>query len=133
MGMYTEIYFNGNIGNPPEEVLDVLRCIVGEYTHEHPRYDEILAPFPPRFDCLACDCSYYTPRTQAGALTYDSISNEWSLIIKGDLKNYDNEVNEFFDFIEEYAEDDVMGYHRYEAHREPTLVYKATISEDRYE
>jgi hypothetical protein len=59
-------------------------------------------------------------------LTYDEISKQWSLLGKGDLKNYEDEIEYFFNWIMLWVEGwpgDFIGYHRYEESQEPTLVF----------
>lgn len=121
MGMYTEIYVNVDlVGDLPEEVLNVLKAVVGEQGYCH-----YLEGFPNRWGYLFNSGSYYTPNTSVKNLTYDTISGQWSLLGKGDLKNYDNEIQEFFEWIMPYVEDEgFMGYYRFEESLEPILVFK---------
>jgi hypothetical protein len=117
MGMYTEIYVNVDLKeNTPPIIIDTLRHICSGRTPDG---------FPSRTGSLFSDCSYYTPRTSAGHLTYDKISKQWSLLGKGDLKNYDNEIEHFFEWLMPWIEgcpSDFIGYHRYEEDQNPTLV-----------
>ena len=122
MGMYTEIFVNVDfIKTTPQYVLDVVKAIVdGDYE------SHLLKDKPNRWSGLFCNMSYYTPNTCCSKLTYDNISKNWSLIGKGDIKNYDSEIEAFFKFISPWVDDDFMGYMRYEEYREPTLMYKTT-------
>lgn len=138
MGMYTEIYINVNLKKEtPQSVLDVLKAMC-DYNEDA----QCLKDHPSRWLYLFGDCSYYTPRTECAKLTYDDISKQWSLLGKGDIKNYGGEIEEFFEWIcpwidfEEDPEEDrdpeceyqtkmFVGYHRYEEDVEPTLVYKS--------
>ena len=118
MGMYTEIYVNvGLKEDTPETIIATLQTICNGYTPEG---------FPSRTGSLFRDCSYYTPRTCVSHLTYDEISKQWSLLGKGDLKNYEDEIEYFFNWIMLWVEGwpgDFIGYHRYEESQEPTLVF----------
>lgn len=125
MGMYTEIYVNLDLKpTTPPDVIEVLRAIVNYDTDA-----ECLAPYPPQWARLFANGSYYTPSTCAASLTFDEISGCYSLIGKGDIKNYDNEIHAFFDFIMPWCEDPdaFIGYYRYEEHREPTLVFSPDV------
>jgi len=120
MGMYTEIYVNVDLkDNTPEEVINTLKAIC-EFEHD----SEYLDNKPTRWSFLFNNGSYYTPRTNVSNLTFDAIGNQWSLLGKGDIKNYENEIEQFFEYIEPWVEDKFMGYMRYEEHDEPKLMYK---------
>ncbi len=120
MGMYTEIFVNVDlIKSTPKSVIDVLKAMCDK-DHEA----ECLNDKPSRWSILFNNGSYYTPHTECGKLTYDDISKHYSLIAKGDIKNYENEIEEFFRFIAPYSEADFMGYMQYEESDSPTLVYQ---------
>jgi hypothetical protein len=122
MGMYTEIFVNVNLKKEtPDEVLNVLRAMCFEGDEEH------LKGFPIRWDRLFSDGSYYTPRTSCASLKWDRISEAWSLLGKGDIKNYEREIEQFFDWIMPWVDaspGEFIGYKRYEDSDLPTLVVK---------
>jgi hypothetical protein len=122
MGMYTELYVNvGLKEDTPEAIITTLQTICNGYTPEG---------FPSRTGSLFQDCSYYTPRTCVSHLTYDEISKQWSLLGKGDLKNYEDEIEHFFNWITPWVEGwpgDFIGYHRYEEAQKPTLVFLSAL------
>lgn len=119
MGMYTEIYVNVDFKkDTPEEVIETIRAMC-EKDHTSP----YLASKPSRWAYLFNNGSYYLPFTECHALTWDDIGQNYSLLGKGDIKNYSSEIEEFFDFISPWVENDFMGYMRYEEDREPTLMY----------
>ena len=120
MGMYTEIFVNVDlIESTPDEVIQTLKAICGK-DHDSP----FLVGKPNRWKMLFNSGSYYTPNTECAALTFDEIGDQWSLIGKGDIKNYENEIEAFFAYIEPWVEDRFMGYMRYEENEEPTLMFK---------
>ena len=124
MGMYTEIYVNVDlVEDVPEEVLEVLRVLCGDSDKELPE------EFPSRWKYLFSDMSYCTPSTRVSSLTFYDISKQWSLIGKGDIKNYNNEIEQFFEWIAPWCENDFIGYRRYEEQLVPTLVYRKELSE----
>ena len=118
MGMYTEIYVNVDLKeDTPKTIIATLQTICNGYTPEG---------VPSRAGNLFQDRSYYTPRTCVSHLTYDEISKQWSLLGKGDLKNYEDEIEHFFNWIMPWVEGwpgDFIGYHRYEEAQKPTLVF----------
>lgn len=123
MGMYTEIYVNVNLReNTPPEVIAVLKAMCG---------GEDKTPLdgkPGRWRCLFGNGSYYTPLTSCANLTWDEIAKQWSLLGKGDIKNYEGEIEAFFAWLMPYVdgeEGDFVGYKRYEESQTPELVYLA--------
>lgn len=130
MGMYTEVYINVNlVENVPDDVLDVLEKMC-DYKESHEEFFDQKG-HPVKWDYLFCDGSYYTPRTCCHNLTFDKIANTWSLLGKGDLKNYDNEIEKFFEWIDPYVaanKGEFIGYYQYETEESPTLVYKQAMS-----
>jgi hypothetical protein len=121
--MYTEIFVNVDLKKEtPEEVLAVLRAMCG---------GEDQTPLdgkPVRWRMLFNEGSYYTPRTSCANLTFDKISNAWSLLGKGDIKNYEHEIEAFFAWLMPWVdgeEGDFIGYKRYEVNQTPELVLLA--------
>ena len=125
MGMYTEIYVNVDLKKEtPDDVIQVLKAMVGHLSNEE-EY-EVLKDYPSRWSCLFSDMSYYTPRTHCRYLHFDTISNQWSLLGKGDIKNRTNEIEQFFEWITPWVDGypgDFIGYKRYEECRKPTLYF----------
>lgn len=120
MGMYTEIFVNVDLkSDTPEEVINTLKAMC-EKDYE----SEYLVGKPSRWSFLFNDGSFYLPCTECGLLTFNEIRNAYSLLAKGDIKNYEGEVEALFEFIKPWCEDDFMGYMRYEEEREPTLIFK---------
>ena len=118
MGMYTEIYINVDLKEETsQQIIDTLREICNGITPEG---------FPSRTGDLFLNCSYYTPYTCVSRLTYNETSEQWSLLGKGDLRNYENEINYFFNWIMPWVDGfpgDFVGYHRYEEDQAPTLIF----------
>lgn len=125
MGMYTEFYINVDLKkDTPDEVILVLKAMCSMLPEEE--CDRILAPYPQRWGYLFSDGSYYTPKTYCKFLKLDYISNQWSLLGKGDTKNYGQEIEAFVRWITPYIDGyagDFIGYLRYEEDQEPTLLY----------
>jgi hypothetical protein len=123
MGMYTEIYINVDLKkDTPDDVIGVLKALCRILPDQE--CDEVIADYPSRWIHLFSNMSYYTPNTYCHSLTFDAISNQWSLLGKGDIKNYGNEIEEFFEWIMPWIEGsvgDFIGYQRYEEDQLPTL------------
>lgn len=119
MGMYTEIFVNVDFKKgAPSEVIETCKAICnGDYESSY------LEGKPGRWSILFGNGSYYTPLTRVANLTFDNIGGHWSLLGKGDIKNYDNEIQKFFDFIRPWVDNEFMGYMRCEEDRHPTLFY----------
>jgi hypothetical protein len=125
MGMYTEIYVNVDLKQEtPDGVIRVLKAMCGKL--EEGDADDALKGFPDRWHSLFSDCSYYTPRTHCKFLDYDEISKQWSLLGKGDIKNYHQEIKAFFKWILPWVDaysGQFIGYSRYEEATKPQLYF----------
>lgn len=128
MGMYTEIFVNVDLKeDTPQEVISILGAmcfgrvigaptVIPEDSFEH---------CPDRWALLFNDGSHYTPRTSCAELRFCETAKAWSLLGKGDIKNYNHEIEEFFEWIMPYVEGnegDFIGYYRHENCQLPTLV-----------
>lgn len=126
MGSYTEVYVNVDFKKGlSDEVIKVCKGICAGI-------DEYLEGYPERWSCLGSNMSYYTPSTSVSNFTFDDISGQFSLLLKGDIKNYHQEIQMFFEFIKPHVDGNFMGYYRYEEAKEPTLVFtdRRVIYED---
>lgn len=123
--MYTEIYVNVDLKtSTPEEIITVLKAMCGKLDEELRK--EVLKDLPDRWCMLFSDCSFYTPRTYCKFLDQDPISKQWSLLGKGDIKNYEGEIQQFFEWISPWVdgfEGDFIGYSRYEENQQPHLYF----------
>ena len=122
MGMYTEIYVSVDLKeDTPEFIIDILKaiCYKGD--------ERILECYPSRWKYLFNSGSYYTANTRVAEITFDTISGQYSLIGKGDIKNYGDEIEQFFSFIESHVDTcgvrTFMGYSLFEESVEPILFY----------
>lgn len=123
MGMYTELMINARVNNDMN-VINILKKMAGDDTvsvtlPDHPLFKTDRWQF-----MLRCSSYYFTPVT-TNVLSYDDIGDYWCFINVSSFKNYDNEVSKFFDWIKPHleSENEMIGYHRYEEDREPTIVY----------
>ena len=123
--MYTEIYINVDLKKEtPDDVIRVLEAICCMLPDQE--CDEVLVDYPDRWSCLFSNMSYYTPSTSSRFLKCDGITGRWSLLGKGDIKNYAGEIQKFFEWIIPWIDacpGDFIGYSRYEENLQPTLVF----------
>ena len=121
--MYTEIYINVDLKkDTPDDVIKVLEAICGMEDSD----PKVLETYPERWDGLFYSGSYYTPNTYCHSLTFDEITQKWSLLGKGDIKNYSGDIEKFFEWIIPYVDGypgDFIGYSRYEEDSQPTLIF----------
>lgn len=128
MGMYTEINCRICLDeNVPEGVVKVLKYMVGDVEdisdEELPEHDLFKTP---RWDTMLRSSSFYHIPKSNMELFYSDIGSNWYLIGRSDLKNYDDEIEMFFDWIKPYCEfsEEMIGYSLYEEFNEPTI-YKS--------
>lgn len=127
MGMYTKLSVDLKFKeNLPKEVVIALEVMVG-----HRGTEEIGKSDLPKHELfessrwnfmLRCSSYYHTP-VSLTKLHYDDISKQYYLVSSSDFKNYDNEVDLFFDFVKDYVEDGFLGYSLYEEDEVPTLYF----------
>ena len=127
MGMYTKISVDLKFKeNLPLEVVEALKVMVGEvdgnlYTRSDLPQHKIFNT--PRWDfMLRCSSFYHTPFSFA-KLNYSDISKQYYLTASSDFKNYDDEVELFFDFVKDYVEGGYLGYSLYEEDVVPTQYF----------
>jgi hypothetical protein len=128
MGMYTKISVDLKFKeNLPTEVVEALKAMVGEVDSN--LYS--ITNFPThelfKIGCrwsymLRCSSYYHTPFSLT-KLHYDDISKHYYLVSSSDFKNYDNEVELFFDFVKDYVEEGFLGYSLYEENTVPTQYF----------
>ena len=130
MGMYTEIYVKLSLEqDTPKEVIEILKHMMGQDAEipngklpDHELFTK------PRWEFMLRCSSYYHIPDCVGKLWYDDIAHQWFLVNRSDLKNYESEIESFFDWIYPYAEQNhdkqFLGYELYEEECEPTVYYK---------
>jgi len=130
MGMYTEIHFNSELKeNLDKNVIDILQYMLNHSEDKPPLPDHEFFKCS-RWDMLFMCDSYYFDADTHSTLRFDDISNAYYLCIRSNLKNYDDEIEKFIDWIQPYLEkfkDDFLGFYRYEESEQPTLIYKGAF------
>ena len=131
MGMYTEMIFGARLKeNTPKEVIDTLQYMVrGNLGKEIqlllPKHELFKCP---RWDMLFRGGSAYFPVFNFPTMTKDEFDNTYALSTRANLKNYDNEIKLFLDWIKPYVMDgsggrDFYAIVCYEDQDEPTIYY----------
>jgi hypothetical protein len=126
MGMYTELIFGARLKTyTPENVINALKYMIGE-TKERP----IDFPFSTeRADYLLRSGSYYFGVNQpVSSLRRDNPSGLWVLSTRSNIKNYDNDIETFLEWVKPYIESgsgskDMYAIVIYEEQSEPTIYY----------
>jgi hypothetical protein len=132
MGMYTEIYVNcGLIEKLPKDVIDVLQYLFGE---EGQRANEPIKLPKHKFFSDSVDwrhignsCSYYHIPNVVNSFRMDEENKCYYLTSRSDLKDYRNEIDLFFDWLNPYIDSfpgEFIGYKLYEDTDLPTLFVK---------
>lgn len=125
MGTYTEL----NIGvrlrhDTPTKVIDILRYMLNEENAVKPDIlpDHALFNTQRWHFMLVSDSSYFDGRTDSSMEFSGSV---YELNVRCNLKNYDDEIIKFLDFISPYIKyEGFIGYTRWEYIEDPTLIYK---------
>jgi hypothetical protein len=128
MGMYTELHFNTElVNNLPENVVKILKYMMGLKKQDD--FDIPDHPFfkTDRWKRMALHDSYSFPADTHSTLRFDDISDAYMLCIRCNLKNYDEEIEKFLHWIQEYLPEwyekgECLGYYRYEENLEPTVI-----------
>lgn len=126
MGMYTELIFGAKLKKEtPTSVIDALKYMVGE-TKERPTD----FPFPEgRVDYLF-GCSSYSFGVNKGLskMWFDDISGCFHISTRSNIKNYENEIESFLEWIKPYIESgsgerDIYAMVIYEESSSPNIYY----------
>lgn len=127
MGMYTELFVKVALKeDTPESIINIIQYLVGgvELTAD---VGEHLLFTKPRWEFVLCSASYYHQPFTTTNFKYDDIAKQWYLCSRSDLKDYDGEIEAFFDWLSPYVETSAdktfIGYSLYEEDSEPKLYF----------
>lgn len=121
MGDYTAIFIAAELRHDaPPVVRGILNCMMG-------LSEEIPCPLPdhPLFKSerwrylLRCDAAYL-PGAVLRAWGHARDGRDFTVYSK--IKNYDEEIEKFFDWISPYVENDAIAFHKYEYADKATIV-----------
>ena len=130
MSMYTEIYVKVVLKEDVNiNVIDVLKYMLGMDNIE---LEDLILPNHSLFTTnnwhyMLRSGSYYHVPYVVSLFEYNNISENYYLVVRSDFKNYQGEVEKFFDWISPHVEKDgdktFIGYSLYEEDDEPKLYY----------
>ena len=138
MGMYTEVVLKINftrrqIGDNNFKILDYMfNENTKLMTDDYKPSTEITIPDHPFFQCSRWDSvgnmsSYYHHPERISSWVTDASGDDVYLFARNDLKNYDNEIDKFFDWLNTLNcmyEGDFIGYSIYEEDSMPKIYNK---------
>lgn len=127
MGMYTEVLVKARLSNEAAKddlIISVIRYLFsgGEKPETLPEHDFFKTD---RWDHIGNSCSFYHHPA-----VICSHHNEYGgnyIFSRSDLKNYDGEVQAFFDWLKPFCDaepGECIGYSWYEEELAPTLIFK---------
>lgn len=128
MGMYTELIFEGTtMKNISKHDLAYLEYFFADVTEMHLPYEKPNHPFfkTPRWNLIGLGSSYYHLPMPVRRMFQDQVTDGYHVFLRCDLKNYDDEIQLFINWIkplmqryrgwtwyEEDEEPQVISYHR---------------------
>lgn len=134
MGMYTEVFFRAEIAKEASEIIERFRKMErysSEGLPDHPFFktargqwmfdsDSAYFPGPPTYIVI--------PAVEDTYAKYDPSAPDRAILqFRANLKNYDQEVSKFFDWVDPYVYEDAgtfLGYELYEEGNTPHLYFK---------
>lgn len=128
MGMYTEFVLGVNLKrDTPDEIIDILRYMTeGEFEDPEPEASDHLLFKTERWRyMLQCDSAYFGGLSISKLQRPEHATDDWHLSIRSNLKNYDNEIELFLNWISPYVvTNGFIGYMRHEEWIDPYLIYR---------
>lgn len=126
MGMYTELIFGAELKKEtPEQVINALKYIIGELEDKPDDF-----PLPEgRCKYVLNGSSYYFGVSESlSKIWFDEISKSWKISSRSNIKNYENEIEKFLEWIKPHIErgsgaKDMYAITIYEEDFEPTIYY----------
>lgn len=98
MGMYTELIFGAELKeDTPKKVIENLKYLTGELELEKPPKE--LKDF---WFVLRGASYYFGVSNPTHKLWFDEICKSWHLSSRSNIKNYENEIEKFLEWIKPY-------------------------------
>ena len=124
MGMYTELVLKVRLTkNAPRDIINHMFGD-GSKPTSLPEHDFFKCP---RWGCIGkCSSFYHHPESVNSFPKFDFCDSDY-LFSRSDLKNYNDEISLFIDWMQQYIEGetgDCIGWEWYEEDVVPTLLYK---------
>ena len=121
MGMYTEVFFRAEVSEDAASILEAMHEGEG---FEAPDHEFFVAP---RFNAVVNCGSYYFPGADHFVVEKRTYDRGRCVSFRSNLKNYDQEIQKFFDWIDPHViagPGEFIGYSLYEESETPTLFHK---------
>ena len=125
MGTYTEIFVKACLKKDIDDLsINVLKYLFAEGVEPEQLPDHKFFSTE-RWDRIGSSHSYYHIPFYTSSLLFDEIGNCYYLVSRSDLKNYDDEIDLFFDWFKNLVnyKDNFIGYSLCENDREPKLFF----------
>ena len=136
MGMYTEMYVKAIFKeNLPNDVVNIIKYMLGmgDIKVEDLKLPDHELFKTPRWECMLRSSSHYHIPFALNKFIYNEISEKYFLVARADFKNYNGEIEKFFDWLKPYLQREfdktLIGYSLYEVDTEPKLDYLEGINE----
>lgn len=127
--MYTELVLGARLKeDTPRHIIEMLKVIFRHNERLPEKYSDWEDKFP-NIRCIPFGSSYYfAVQDDHSRLSYDDISKDWTITIRCNIKNYNNEIQNFIDWLTPYMrgsglDRDFLGYYLYEEDLKPTLIW----------
>ncbi|CAB4135701.1 hypothetical protein UFOVP286_13 [uncultured Caudovirales phage] len=126
MGMYTELIFGAELKKEtPEQVINALKYIIGELEDKP---DDFPLPEGRCENVLRSSSYYFGISKSLSKIWFDKISKSWKISSRSNIKNYENEIEMFLEWIKSHIErgsgaKDMYAITIYEEDFEPTIYY----------
>lgn len=139
MGMYTELILGCKLSkNAPKLLINALDAVINHWNEKNygDASDEV-KDFIIEYDLpyLFHGTSYYFGVNRPNsAFWFDNITGCWSISTRSNLKDYEDQIENFLTYLEPYVEQgsgecDIYAYVLYEGAKKPTIYFLKDIEE----
>ena len=129
--MYTELIFEAELSkDTPKGLIDAFTTVSGKDTGIEVTSSKLeISNFIEKFDLnmlVNCCSAYFPAQHSFFNMYYNKYLNTYGIFIRSDLKNYEQQINEFLEFIKPYVvmgcgSNDIYAYVLYELDERPTI------------
>lgn len=129
MGMYTELIFGATLKNIPTDLERALDCVINDNQDITEAAQDLIDIYS--LNRIFLGSSYYFgAHRNTPTFEYDEIGNQWVLSTRANCKNYQEEIEKFLEYIEQYVEygsgpNEIYAYVQYEESDFPTIYSKS--------
>lgn len=129
MGMYTELVLGARLKeDTPQHIIEMLKVIFRHNERLPEKYSDWEDKFPDIRSIPFGSSYYFAVQVAHSRLSYNDISKDWTITVRCNIKNYENEIDNFIEWLMPYMEGsgldkDFLGYTLYEEGVKPTLLW----------